>query len=627
MSPTNYQDPNQQPDFIQQILSQSPAPPVVPFAEENRINDLENQHTALLPQNQLASLDPFARNKRTGANNTRSKKDKAGTALAYIAEFLNAASGGDKYKNPYQRARAEAIENYKLQSPRIIDELKILNQNKRAYEADQSRERLAQVRNSANIEAVKLSADAKRYATDKTFQSAQDKINLLKQIQKWHEKYGDKADPNTIALMQSVNYDLNKPENAQAFVDASTELTRGNTITKGLATALGMGVPTEQNVTRTARVYNSDVGDYVNNVINSTRMVRKPNPLVPPLLEKLLPKQFKQTNQNPQNIDYSLGNLLPNAAKPSVPQVENKKPAIQKPLETAPPLVIQDPKDKPIGAVTPARLPVDKVFDLNNATETIEKYKPLKVQKVVLPDNDIQSRIWRIQQSADGSIIQQGINGQGYRIDPRKLFPGKGRAKERERFEGNIKAATAWSGLADLAVRQYLKHKGQLLTGFGTDAGKTLLQNAPQGGILGDTVGELMRSGGKAVLGRDMDIADDFINIKSMRLFLEDLYKNSGMQISQRELDLFDKLNPSTSVSPDYFLQRILRLAIVMNQQVQDDLNTATGRGVSVLAPPTEAALVKRVDQIMSGLRDSISGRSKVPLWTPALLRPIKQGL
>jgi hypothetical protein len=37
--------------------------------------------------------------------------------------------------------------------------------------------------------------------------------------------------------------------------------------------------------------------------------------------------------------------------------------------------------------------------------------------------------------------------------------------------------------------------------------------------------------------------------------------------------------------------------------------------------------LVKRVDQIMSGLRDSISGRSKVPLWTPALLRPIKQGL
>jgi hypothetical protein len=99
------------------------------------------------------------------------------------------------------------------------------------------------------------------------------------------------------------------------------------------------------------------------------------------------------------------------------------------------------------------------------------------------------------------------------------------------------------------------------------------------------------------------------------------------MQISQRELDLFDKLNPSTSVSPDYFLQRILRLAIVMNQQVQDDLNTATGRGVSVLAPPTEAALVKRVDQIMSGLRDSISGRSKVPLWTPALLRPIKQGL
>ncbi len=637
LSPTNYQDPNQKPDFIQQILGQQPLPPpqqdTIPFAEDNRIADLEQQHNDLLPQNQLARIDPYARNKRTGANNTRSKKDKAGTALAYIAEFLNAASGGAKYQNPQQRARAEAIENYKLQAPRIIDELRILNQNKRASEALKSREEIEVKRltakneiEQAKLELTKAIADAKNGRQLDALALKQKQVNLT-------AKYGNHSDPIVRALMAQLNTDYEQmasdPGRAKDFQNAVETNRNQQYLVKSL-----LNRNANQTVVTQQQGYRTGMSPYDGSptTLPFTTFTKQPKPLTPEeqntlrqLTGSLLPQSTGQqapaTTPAPDVSVTPASATMPQAQSIEIvggqPQGQQQlapllpKPQVipaPKPDKTDPAKVfMKPPQDKPVGAAAVQRTkPINFDSDVAN-DESFKKEMAsydatpvgsgTKLQtlrtSLFRPANTYESKVFLIQNT------NQGIKTP-YGMITNKTFARKGGEADKKEFLKRQQAVLDTNGMVDAVIRQYIVTKGDLLTGLQKNAAAKLNQYRDKtlpgraAGAIADTIA-----------GRRITNADMAIQFLTTKNFMDGVYARTGAQANNWEFKQAENYLPHSGLGADAFMHRVLVLALMSNRAMDRKYQElSTGRAETIPQPDLSWA-ERRASVIMNKLRQT----------------------
>lgn len=620
----------------------------VPLDESERIQELTKQLGLMSPQVQMQSFDPLGLKKRSGgsvevepgyATTKRTFGDNAKSALNLLFEGIRAAGGGRQYQNPWDRQRQIYEEDYKREAPRLIDELKILNQNKRAFEADQSRMKIQEMKNEAAVEASRITANARKYAADRSNQSANKRIELQKEQQDWFKKYGKNASPETIAMMQSLQFDLTQddPEKAQQYLDTRDARNNRNILVKDASAGLlRNGQPVVQPFTSTTRTYNADLGEYTDKSTQGTRIVKVPGPLNSQIIQQTLqgnPLTGKTLSNNPSllgipGLETPQGNPLQTApsagqqGQPAATPVPGLAPAGTQPRRT--PTAKPAATAPPIGAPAVNRtdvidLPITKISDdFSNSYPQIQR---AKAEGLIPEANLVQNKIFSIQDSKM-TTPTAGV------IDLRRAFAGNRNKKLKEDFLGTVQSASTWASLVDLAVRQYIKHDGNLMMGFGTDVGKLLQRRAPSKTGAFGAVGELMSGAGVALSGREMESADDTIGIMSSRAFLDDLFRNSGKQTNLFESKMFEDMNPTDKLAPTIFMQRVIREAIKANIRVQELAEQAAGK-VTTFNRPTAAMIDEQVNDIMKLIRTPArdrKGNMVKGIWDIELLNPAKLG-
>jgi hypothetical protein len=620
----------------------------VPLDESERIQELTKQLGLMSPQAQMQSFDPLGLKKRSGgsvevepgyATTKRTFGDNAKSALNLLFEGIRAAGGGRQYQNPWDRQRQIYEEDYKREAPRLIDELKILNQNKRAFEADQSRMKIQEMKNEASVEASRITANARKYAADRAGMSADERTKLQKEQQAWFKKYGKNASPETIAMMQSLQFDLtqNDPEKAQQYLDTRDARNNRNILFKDASAGLlRNGQPVIQPFTTTTTAFNNDLGEYTDRTTQGSRIVKVPGPFNAQIIQQTLqgsPLTGQALSNNPSllgipGLTTPQGNPLQTVpstgqqGQPAATPVPGLAPAgtQRRRTPTAKPAATASPLGAPaVNRTDVIDLPITKISDdFSNSYPQIQRAKS---EGLIPETNLVQNKIFSIQDSKM-TTPTAGV------IDLRRAFAGNRNKKLKEDFLGTVQSASTWASLVDLAARQYIKHDGNLMMGFGTDVGKLLQRRAPSKTGAFGAVGELMSGAGVALSGREMESADDTIGIMSSRAFLDDLFRNSGKQTNLFESKLFEDLNPTDKLAPDIFMQRVIREAIKANIRVQELAEQAAGK-VTTFNRPTAAMIDEQVNDIMKLIRTPArdrKGNMVKGIWDIELLNPAKLG-
>lgn len=596
-------------DLIPQPQMEQPETPI-PLDESDRINELKKQLAALDPNVRTKTIDTFGLNRRSKsidlgdgkATTGRSKGDWVNIIASMLTEGVKAAGGGDKYISPQERARAQFIEDYKIQSPKIIDELRILNQNKRASEALKSREEIEAMRITARNEVEQAREKLQRYAIDSRTGIQRSALEIKQEVANLTNKYRNVKDPQVLALLAQLQTDFSQMEKdpalAQKFNNEYSKLQTTNALTKQAAanffkpTVNYNIVPTtqERDSLETGEKTQYRTDKIVKNTIPNSNMysfLQDPKNFA----QKFLTPTGQSVQPQTQPIQQTTPLQQPPATSnqpPSQPLAQPNKQPVIKPNTFA-----RAPKATDIpGAVTtrPDTSAIDpnaEKSDFYSKKDEVLSKIPLDAESYIKPDSVefkrvgafigkpaqkmIDDKIFDGYQVQDnGKIIKLGKDGQQIIIDP--VFRGtrQERVKARKDFQTFRDATQALNSFSLATLRQYLTYDGNLFTGKGD-----LINAETALGWNNELRDKTLRKKGADLLtkkefGRTPDGVDRWISLLSVESFLKKVYESTGKQISENELKLIRKTWLNDDLTPDVFLERLLTLTIKANRNLYD---------------------------------------------------------
>jgi len=584
------------------------SPATVMSEDEKRAVELQKQLELLIPGNRLQELDPYGLKRRSGKTGNRTFGDKAKTGLSVFAEALAAFTGGKNYHDPYSRARERFNEDYKLQAPRIIDEQRILGQNIRSDKTIAAKEaeakRKAEQLNEITTKKLQLQRDIEAGKLNaKTARDAWERV-----IAETKSKYGTDSDV-MLALMQ-LETDLTKTasdaEKAKAVSDQLL-LNRYNTKSVDAYANSQFGDRSSiVSVPSTSQKWNSEEGRWDTTHSTSSRVVRGPSGNVPPILQQLLPNAAQMLPMGARPSAQPLpsnGGIQPAQGQPSTPPPQSRPaaPLAPPPGNAQPQTSTPTPQVNaaPLTPTQPYKLPRSKAIVQDNVGATItDRAAPLTTQRIsdskplfntneevtsfgidkdpeasrFIDTRAMFNNVYR-KQMPNGTLIQlrpDGIleertpgNPKPNIIQPH--FRGTGAAKAKEEFEKQRDANNQLNTIVTLAAIQSIR-KGGLFTGStgipGASAEEILdRDNNLNSGLAKD----LNRAVGKAVIGRNPDSIDRFLQLLTNQSYVDRLRAYAGTQQSATETANISKTWGSFKNNPDVFLERFLVIALESN--------------------------------------------------------------
>lgn len=590
MNPTN------NPEFLQQILGLTPQPPEastpIPFAEDDEINAKNQALAALDINNRVSNIDPFSRKKRSGSQGERTKMDKLGTGLSYLTEFLGAATGGPKYQNPWQRARTEAVEDYKLQAPRLIDELKILNQNKRAAQAEESRQKIAQGKIEAQLEIAKLQEQFQRFKLGQNLLSEKDKLDFRKSVESIRQRYSN--DPLVKLKLQEFETDFKQLEQNPTLAGQISDSLRQDKNQNYLAQAYARRIGGQQDL-RTAPTSKTVVDQYDPNIKH----------VLPGLSTSKVTSPLSPQEQQTANSLFGLGPVTPQKTN-SLTQPESVTQP-QTPQPVVPGLAganndvarrtLAKPKEQPAGPITPQRAnpitsPEDSVAVDNKTSADYDNNTPLKTMRIQFGDvNKLQNQILGVQNI-------QGELRTPWGVINKRTFARKNGDKDRKEFMDNQRAVMDNNGLAITVMQHYIQTGGDLLTGPFRKLAVELDQKADN-----SIFGSVLKPGAKALAGRTITDKDRAIAFLTTKNYFDSVYAKTGMQANQFEFENAKQYNLHTELAPDQFMFRALVLTLAANKNMQRIQKELASGQVETNPELTIPWAVQQAEVIMDMLR------------------------
>lgn len=606
--PFNFSDLIPQPQYQEQPI---------PLDETERINELNNQLTALDPKVRSKNYDFLGLNRRSKsidlgngrATTGRSKGDWLNIISNALTEGIKAAGGENNYVSPDDKARAQYVEDYKLQSPRIIDELKILNQNKRAYEADQSRERIQAEKNKLADRVANLRAKVDMIKSDQTRATAEDRIAVQREFNDLRRQ-GYMLPFEAQVTLGQIGGSLQKLHEDPNVAAQASGLVQNNAIQKALGVAAARAAVAPQInyniIPKQDEVISPETGQ--RELLNKQSVVKGStvNPVVQQILKNFIPNG-QQGNQAPVTPGTQFFTPPPVVNKQLLPPVSQpQQPQQQQPLQPAPQpaakpqAIAQAPVTRPApvsnapGAMTqkPDLSVIDPEAvksDFYTKKDEVLAKRPLKAEDYFSPNSVEFKKVGNFVGSKGKELTENSIfgnsdfkyiatddgqvkkvNKDGSQVILRPVFKGTRteRVQAQKDFQTFKDAAYALNSFALATLRQYQTHDGNLFTG------KADLLNAETAMDWNNTLreGTVKKKAADALtkqqLKRLPDGVDRWLSLLSVESFLRKVYESTGKQLSEREMDTIRKTWLTEDLRPEVFLERLLTLTIKANRKL-----------------------------------------------------------
>lgn len=638
MSPTN------NPEFLQQILGLTPQEPQqqpqvlpepIPFAEEDQISAINQQLDELDPSRRVANLDIFGRNVRSGKNGERTKGDKFNTGLSYLAEFLGAFTGGPKYQNPQQRAQVEATNEYKLKAPRLIDELKILNQNKRAFEEQQSRTKIQQAKDKAMLEAAKIKADVDTLTANNRRMSERERIDIQKRLADLRAQ-GVYLPPEWQIAMHQVGKNLEQIASDPEAANKVAEQQRQNKALGLFDKALIQRSSNQQEIKQAPNmrtVLNPYDGTPTAAPGFTSMRVTKPlsqeeqsrlNALLGPLSSMRSAAATQASPQPQPSATPSAGSTqtspIPGLSN-TPPQSTNQPPTAKPEKVPATALenkslgqrVLESEPERQTGAAPPIRNNIqpqnvalkDDIPAEYDATWSVGPRHISAMRTSFKPVSTIQNKIFGIE-NINGAIKTPW----GGTIDE-KTFARRDGKELKKRFMEEQRAVADTNGVVLLGLEQYIRTGGDLLTGLQKSLGPEVDQYADK-----SITGKLASIFGRSVAGRKIDDRDRALAFLTTQTYFDAVYAKTGMQANKFEFENAKKYRLHTGLGSDAFMFRALVLALAANRKMDKTYKELATKKIETNPENDLQWAVSRASQLMDYLKQvktkSAEDRAKI---------------
>lgn len=565
----------------------------VPLDESERIQELTKQLGLLSPQTRMQEFDPLGLKTRSSgsveiepgyATTKRTFGDNAKSALNLLFEGIRAAGSGRQYQNPWERQRQIYEEDYKREAPRLIDELKILNQNKRAFEEQQSRTKIQQAKDKAMLEAAKIKADVDTLTANNRRMSERERIDIQKRLADLRAQ-GVYLPPEWQIAMHQVGKNLEQIASDPEAANAVSTQYNVNNATKAMTNAAAKSIfnPISQvvNLSGSTQRDSAETGEKTTYSNNRQAIMKGVNPAGANFLQQLLSPQGQQ-GALPFNIPGQPQQGQPGQQRPSVlPGLPQPSPANQpqakpsRPLDQQPKLPVQKPQNTP-GAAATQRADIfgdDGSTFYKKAPDNIDKWRPqdfdldknpntAKLMNAALYDDVV-----GYQPTQDGRF--KSVDNPNTIITPKFHGPPAVRRKQKQDFETFRDATYALNSFAALVARQYVMRGKNLMTGTSGTTGMPAEKALEWNQTLRDGP---LKKGADAVttfsFGRTPDNVDQYIALLTTESYLRKIYESTGKQLNENEMREIKKTWVALAQNPDAFVERLMQLTIKANRKL-----------------------------------------------------------